>query len=335
MDEKGVLLVNLGSPAAPTTAAVRRYLAEFLGDPMVVDANPVVWWLVRNLIVLPFRSPKSAELYRSVWTEEGSPLVAISRRQRDGLARELGPTYRVELAMRYGQPSIAGALARLGDAGCEEVLLVPMFPQASRTTTGTVERAVERAREHAPASLRLTTVAPYYAHEAYVAALAARVRETLTEGEVDHVVLSFHGLPTRLVEREGDPYRDHCEATAAALARALDLAPGSWTLAYQSRFGREPWLEPDVVDVVRGLAGSGARVLVACPGFTADCLETLEEISLRLVESFREHGGRDLRVVPCLNDHPVWTAGLAAIVRETCEGAGARRDRPAGREPAR
>ena len=317
MSRIGVLLTNLGSPAAPTAAAVRRYLSEFLGDPLVVDANPIVWWLVRNLIVLPFRSRSSAALYRSIWTEEGSPLIAISRRQADAVAVQLGDAYHVELAMRYGQPSIQSGLLALREQECTEILVLPMFPQASRTTTGTLEREARRAWKAIGGKEPLAFVEPYYAHEAYVGSQASRIRRELDpDGEVDHVILSFHGLPVRLVEDLGDPYRDHCEASARAIARDLGLAEGSWTLAYQSRFGREPWLGPDVVQVARELALERRRVLIACPGFTADCLETLEEIQVRLRETFHGEGGEELCVVPCVNDDPEWIDGLARIVRE-------------------
>jgi len=312
---KGILLVNLGSPAEPTRKAVRRYLSEFLGDPDVVDLNPVLWWFIRNLIVLPFRSRSSAELYRSIWTDEGSPLITISRKQSQALARELGDSYRVELAMRYGSPSIESGLTALRAAGCSEILVLSMFPQVSRATTGTLEKEARRAWAASGATAPLEFIEPYYAHEGYVSSLAARVRESLAAGPVDHVLLSFHGLPVRLIEKLGDPYKDHCEATARALVRELELAPGTWTLAYQSRLGREPWLGPDVVAVAGELAAKKQRVLVVCPSFTADCLETLEEISIRLRETFEEQGGQELRVVPCLNDHPAWIAGLARIVR--------------------
>jgi len=244
-------------------------------------------------------------------------LIAISRRQAAALAERLGDAYHVELAMRYGEPSVERGLLALRAQECTEILVLPMFPQGSRTTTGTLEREARRAWKAIGGEEPLAFVAPYYAHEGYVGSLASRIRRELDQGrDVDHVILSFHGLPVRLVEELGDPYRDHCEASARGIARELDLADGSWTLAYQSRFGREPWLGPDVVTVAGELARRRQRVLVACPGFTADCLETLEEIGLRLRETFHEEGGEELRVAPCLNDDPVWIEGLARIVRE-------------------
>ena len=316
----GVLLANLGSPEAPTRAAVRRFLAEFLGDPMVVDSNRLVWWLVRNLFVLPFRGRSSARLYRSIWTEEGSPLIVISRRLRDRVADELAGDAVVELAMRYGQPSIERGLRRLVDAGCRHALVLSMFPQTSKATTGTVEREANRAWQQLGVRGELSFVQPYFAHRAYVTSLASGIRAQLERGPVDHVVLSFHGVPVRHIE-QGDPYRDHCEATAAALAAELALAPGAWTLAYQSRFGGEAWLEPNTVDVVTELARHGSRVLIACPGFPTDCLETLEEIDQRLRADFEAAGGAELRVVPCLNDDAEWVRGVASLAREHIDRA--------------
>lgn len=302
---QGVLIANLGSPSAPTPRAVRRFLDEFLGDPLVVDLNPVVWWLIRKGIILPFRSPKTAALYRSIWTPEGSPIVAITQRQCAALSERLGPGFVVEPAMRYGDPSIRTALSRLLAAGCRDVRVLSMFPQASRTTTETLERAIraEWATFYAPGDV--TFVPPYYDHPAYIAALAANARETPGFAEVDHVLLSFHGLPVRLVEN-GDPYQRHCEATARALATSLGLPDDHWTLVYQSRFGREPWLEPDVVDVARRLAREGKRIAVMTPGFPTDCLETLEEIGVRLGEQVREVGGSQPVVVRGLNEDVDW-----------------------------
>jgi ferrochelatase len=310
----GVLWSNLGSPSAPSSAAVREFLDEFLGDPLVVDANPLAWWLLRKLVILPLRAPKSAGLYRRVWTSEGSPLLVHSLRFARALARELGPGYRVALGMRYGRPSIADGLRELVQAGCARVLLLPAFPQASRTTTVTAERQALRALAALPEAPELVTAPPYFAEPGFVRALAARARAALEQGPVDHFVFSFHGLPVRYVE-EGDPYRDQCEATARALARELALAEGDWTLVYQSRFGREPWLGPDAAERVPALATRYQRVLLLAPSFTADCLETLEELGLRLSAAFTAAGGQELRLVPCLNDHPSWVEAAARIAR--------------------
>jgi len=309
----GVLYVNLGSPDAPETAAVRRFLDEFLGDPLVVDANPLVWWFVRKALVLPRRAPASAALYRRIWSAEGSPLLVLSRRFAGALARELGARFQVELAMRYGAPSIAAGLRALVARGCRRVVLFTAFPQASNASTLTVEREVARvARTLAPVP-EIAVVPPYFAERGYVAALAARVRAVIGARPWPHVVQSFHGYPVRYVE-SGDPYRDHCEGTARALADALGLAREQWTLAYQSRFGREPWLEPDTAAVVPALVARG-RVLVTAPSFTTDCLETLEELGLRLRETLPP--GAELTVVPCLNDDADWVRAAAELVRAT------------------
>ena len=317
----GLLLANLGSPDAPTPSAVRRYLREFLSDPLVVDLPRLPWQLLLRLVILPIRSPRSARLYRSVWMEEGSPLIVHSRRQRERLQAALGPGWHVALGMRYGEPSLASAVAELEAVGCRRVVLLPMFPQASQTTTGTLERELARVIAARGPELELDVVPPYPTDAGYVAAQAAVIEEARAGRDVGHVVFSLHGLPVRYVEA-GDPYRDHCEATAQALAAALGLADGGWTLAYQSRFGREPWLEPNTADVVPALAREHGSVLVACPGFTADCLETLEEIAIQLPEAVREQGGGEVLVAPCLNEHPRWIEALADLARRSMGAAG-------------
>jgi ferrochelatase len=309
----GVLLVNLGSPAAPDRAAVGAFLDEFLRDPDVVPTNRLVWWLVRKLVVLRKRAPASAALYRKIWTDEGSPLLVFARRLQEAVARELGDEFAVEVGMRYGRPSLADGLARLAAAGCRPLLLLPMFPQASRATTGSIEKEARRLCARRNHDVRI--LPPYFDRTAYHDAMAASVRTALAHGPVDHVVFSFHGLPVRAIA-DGDPYQRHCEATAAALADALAFAPDRWTLAYQSRFGGEPWLTPDTRDVVLARAADRGRVLLACPGFAADCLETLEEIDLRLRADFHTAGGAELRTVPCLNDDPLWVRAVAEMVRE-------------------
>lgn len=311
---RGVLLVNLGSPDEPTPAAVRAFLDEFLGDPRVVDLNPALWWAVRRFLILPRRSIPVARLYESIWTPEGSPLTANSRRLARALGERLGPGWKVVLGMRYGSPSLAGALEDLRRAGCREVLAVPLFPQASGTTTGTIEGALADL-SRAPGALSLRVMPAYPDHPAFVRALGVSLRESFEAGPVDHTVFSLHGLPVRYV-RAGDPYQGHCERTARALARELDLAEGSWTLSYQSKFGPGAWLSPASEVVVPALAERGRRVLVVTPGFAADCLETLEEIGVRLAESYREAGGGELRVAPCLNDHPAWVVALDEMLRE-------------------
>lgn len=306
-----MLLVNVGSPDEPTAPAVRRYLNEFLGDPAVVRLPRALWLPLLRGVILPLRGPKSAALYRKVWTAEGSPLIALSRAQAKALAAELGPRFVVELGMRYGNPGYAAALHDLERAGCRDVVLVPMFPQYSGTTSGTV---IDAVRARLPRGMTLRIVSAFFDDPEYLSSLAASVRAHVADDAVDHYVFSFHGIPLRYV-RQGDPYQVHCERTAAALAKELELAPERWTQVYQSRFGREPWLEPYAVERVPQLAKRHARVAVVCPAFTTDCLETLEEVRLQLGELFRESGGREWSVVPCLNADARWIRALAAIVR--------------------
>lgn len=312
----GVLVTNLGTPAAPTTRAVRTYLREFLGDPRVVEVNRVLWWCLLEGVILPFRAPRSAHAYASIWTAEGSPLLVHGREVESGLRAALGPSFDVVLAMRYGEPSIARGLDELVGRGCERIVLLPLFPQYSASTSGSVyaETFAQIARRRAQPAL--SVVAPYFDAPAYVSALAAVARASFDAREVDHWILSFHGLPERYV-RNGDPYREQCEATARALAAELALPEGRWTLAFQSRFGREPWLQPYTDVVALELASRAPRVAVLAPGFAADCLETLEELGIRLAEDFAAAGGGSLRVAPCLNEAPEWIACLADLVRRT------------------
>ncbi len=293
---------------------VRRYLDEFLMDPRVIDlAWPLRCLVVRGFI-LPFRPKRSAEAYEKIWTPEGSPLAVISARQARMLQQELGSAYRVELAMRYRVPSLATGLARLRDAGVREVIVLTAFPQYSRTTVGTVKAEVERVLRRERLALDVTCIDTWHDDVGYVEAVAERCRESTAARGVDHWVFSFHGLPERYV-REGDPYRVECERTAELLAERLSLPRSGWTLVFQSRFGREPWLQPYADELVPALAARHPRVGIAMPGFTADCLETLEEIGLRLRESFLQAGGEDLVVAPCVNDSATLVASLAQRVR--------------------
>jgi ferrochelatase len=309
----GVLLANVGTPEGPDPGSVRRFLREFLSDPDVVPLPRAVWLPILHGIVLPLRGRSSARLYRKIWTPAGSPLLRFSRVQRDALAVRLGSGFAVALGMRYGRPSLAAALDELEAAGCARIVLVPLFPQTSFATTGSVVREVERIAGTRAARPALAAVPSVCEDAGYVAALAGLVRAARAGKRIDHHVFSFHGLPEKSVQR-GDPYRGECERTASALASALELPDSAWTLAYQSRFGRG-WLGPQVDEVARSLAAGGANVLVATPGFAADCLETLEEIGIRLRETFHAAGGGELIVVPALNDVPEWIEVLARLVR--------------------
>jgi ferrochelatase len=307
----GVLLVNLGTPAAPTAGAVRRFLAEFLHDYRVVDASRWWWCPLLHFVILPLRSPKVAKNYASIWMAEGSPLMVYSQRLAAGVRAAL-PGCEVELAMRYGEPSVAAALRALRARGATKLVVLPLYPQYSTTTTASVFDAVAAALATDP--LPMLAIDDYHADAGWLDALAASVRSHWDRhGRAEKLVVSFHGIPQRFVDR-GDPYATQCEQTAAALAARLGLGAQAWQLTYQSRFGREPWLGPATIDTLEALGAAGLRsVDVVCPGFAADCLETLEEISVVNAAAFARTGGT-LRYVPALNDDPAHVAALAAVI---------------------
>lgn len=324
----GILLGQLGTPDAPTTPAVRRYLKQFLSDRRVVDLNPVLWWLVLNGIILRFRPKASAELYRKVWTPEGSPLLVLSNHQAAGLEKGLstrgGAEVKVEVAMRYGNPSTGSAIRKLIDWGADRLLLFPMYPQYSAATTGsTCDEVFDELKtlRDVPA---LRIVPPYYDHPGYIGALAAMAREKVSSlgATPDKVLISFHGIPQRYA-RLGDPYPSHCEATAKALVAAMGWSDEAVLMTYQSRFGREPWLQPYTDETLMSLGGKGVKtVLAMCPGFTADCLETIDEIGNLGAEQFEEGGGGHLHLVPCLNDDPRWIEAMVEIAANELKGWG-------------
>ena len=299
-----LLLVNLGTPEAPTAAAVARFLREFLSDRRVVALPPWLWQPILRLLVLPRRSPVVAGKYASVWLAGGSPLAVHTRALADAVQQRL-PGVHVEHAMRYGEPSLAATLARARRRG-GRIVVLPLYPQYSTTTTETVADVVGGGDG-------VQLVRDYHDDRGWVAAVADSIREhRRAHGAAEHLLLSFHGLPQRVVDA-GDPYQRQCEASARAIAAALGLGDGDWSLSYQSRFGAGRWLQPATQDVLDQLAASGVRkVDVACPGFAADCLETLEEIGIMLAERFAEAGGT-LRVVPCLNDAPAHADAIAAL----------------------
>ena len=299
----GVLLVNLGTPAAPTTHAVRTYLAEFLSDPRVVELPRIVWLPILHGIVLRTRPKKSAAKYASIWTPEGSPLAVHTARQAE-LLRAALPEMQVEHAMRYGEPSIAAALKKLP----RNPLVLPLYPQYSRATT-------ESVRDMLPPGSRM--IESFHDDRGYIAALARSVqRHWESHGRAEMLIISFHGLPQRSVER-GDPYEKQCRETAHLLGAALGLADAQWKLTFQSRFGAAKWLEPYTLPTLVGLAKSGLRkVDVVCPGFVSDCLETLEEIGIEGRRAFLAAGGAELSLIPCLNESREWIDAMARIVRE-------------------
>ncbi|NMO23425.1 ferrochelatase [Pyxidicoccus fallax] len=339
--KRGLLLVNLGTPDAPETGPVRRYLREFLSDPRVVDIHPVGRWLLLNLIILPVRPAKSAEAYRKIWMKEGSPLLVYSQALTAAVAERLGGEYEVELGMRYGNPSIPDAIARLRSRGVSDFTVLPLYPQeATSSSSSSLARTYEVMTEGWDVP-NVRAVPAFYDHPGFLDAFATVARPVIAEARADHVLFSFHGVPERHVKKS-DPtgrhcfssagccdamtdanrhcYRAQCFATARGLAQRLGLrAQGEdWTVSFQSRLGRTPWVKPYTDVVLPELAQRGVkRLAVMCPAFVADCLETLEEVGLRAREQFVEAGGESLTLVPSLNAHPSWVDAVVRLVRES------------------
>jgi ferrochelatase len=308
-----LLLVNLGTPDAATPRAVRRYLRQFLSDRRVVQLPRWLWWPLLWLLILPLRGARVARKYAAIWLPGGSPLAVHTRELAAAVQQRL-PALRVMHAMRYGEPSLEGAFVALRQQRVGRVLVLPLYPQYSTTTTASVADIVERAR-----SMPTRLLPEYHEDPAWVAAVADSIRAHWSaNGRGGHLLFSFHGLPQRVVDA-GDPYARQCEASARAVAAALRLADDAWSLAYQSRFGRERWLQPATADILDALAARGVRKLdVACPGFAVDCLETLEEIAMLLAERYAAHGGT-LRYIPCLNASPAHADLLAAMAQRALD----------------
>lgn len=323
----GILIAQLGTPAAPTAPAVRKYLRQFLGDRRVVDLNPALWWAILNGVILVKRPKATAALYQKVWTEHGSPLLLISEAQAKGLQERLqqsldGVEVRSEVAMRYGSPSTGAALDRLIDWGARRILLFPMYPQYSAATTASTydEVFAELSKKRFIPTLRV--VPPYFDEPHYINALAESVKEKIGSMEKPpaKVMISFHGIPQRYADL-GDPYPEHCHATAASLAGEMGWGSDDYLVTFQSRFGREPWLQPYTDETLMQLGAEGLEsILVVCPGFTADCLETIDEIGNLGREQFAGAGGGELDRVACLNDTPRWLDAMAEIARRELGG---------------
>jgi len=334
----GLLLVNLGTPASPAAGDVRRYLREFLSDPRVIDLPAWRRKLILELFILPFRPRRSGRAYAQVWTGQGSPLLVHGRALAEKVRRRIGHDVTVELAMRYGEPSIDGTLARMLAAGVTRLVVFPLYPQYSSSATGSTIEAVSAACARAWNTPSVSFVPPFYDHPAFLDALVEVTRPHLRVAEVERVFFSFHGLPERHL-RKGDPggawclvhpeccarpaaahaycYRAQCLATAKLLGDRLGVPEEQRIVAFQSRLGRDPWIRPYTDEVLVAEARAGRRVAaILSPAFVADCLETLEELGLRAVESWQAAGGRSLDVVPCLNDHDRWADGVLAIARE-------------------
>ena len=304
------MIVNLGTPEAPTAKAVRRYLAEFLHDHRVVQLSRWIWCPLLHFVILPLRGPKAAEKYAKIWLPEGSPLAVYTRHLAAAMQSHL-PDQHVVHAMRYGQPALGDVLAGLRGQGLQQVTVLPLYPQYSTTTTASIEDVVVKQAD----GLQITSIEDYPTDPQWVAAVADSIRNWRQQhGAGEHLLFSFHGLPQRIANA-GDPYPQRCQDSASAVAAALGLDAGQWSLSYQSRFGRERWLEPSTLSELDRLAAAGVReVDVVCPGFAVDCLETLEEVALGLAEHFQAKGGR-LAYIPCLNDAPEHAQALAQLAR--------------------
>ena len=313
----GVLLVNLGSPATTSTSDVRAFLREFLGDPRVVNLPRPLWWVILNFFILPFRPRKSAHAYRSIWTDKGSPLVVFTRQLSDKLAKRLADDkLQIDCAMRYGKPALRLKLREFNKQGVEDIVILPLYPQYSSTTTASIFDVVADefvGWRHMP-SLRF--ISDYYQSPVYIKALADSIRSHWqSHGQAALLLMSFHGLPAKLTEW-GDPYFYHCQATARLLADELGLRDKQWQLVFQSRFGRAEWLKPYCVEVLRDLPQQDIRqVDVVCPGFAVDCLETLEEIAIANKEIFIEAGGNSYRYIPALNDSDAHVEVMAELIK--------------------
>ena len=317
--ETGVLIVNLGTPEAPTPAAVRRFLSEFLHDHRVVDLSRWLWCPLLHGVILPLRGPRVARKYAKIWIDNtsvnGSPLRVHTQDLCDAIQTRM-PDLRVHMAMRYGKPGIADMLRSLRDAGMRRLLVLPLYPQYSATTTASVFDAVSVELSRWKNLPELHFVRDYHLDPGWLDAQAAHIAKLRGDAPGEKLLLSFHGIPERYVRR-GDPYPRECKASAVAIAQRLNLAADAWQLSYQSRFGREPWLGPATVDVLREWARAGIkRVDVACPGFAVDCLETLEEIAIENADAFRAAGGETLRYLPALNAEPAHADALTALIRQ-------------------
>ncbi len=316
----GVILVNLGTPDAPTPSAVRRYLRQFLGDSRVIEVPRPLWWLILNVLILPLRPKRVAKLYASIWEQHDSPMRRILREQSAALESSLRETLpaldlRVLPAMTYGQPALSAALDTLQADGIEDIVVLPLFPQYSATSSAAAVDAVQRwcaGIRNLPA---LVLIKDYYAHELYIQALANSVQEHWAQhGRADKLLMSFHGIPQPYADK-GDPYAQRCRVTAELLAERLGLVESEWACSFQSRFGLQEWVKPYTDALLAEWAGAGVKsVQVLCPAFSADCLETLEEIAEQNREGFLHAGGQDYQYIPALNTRPDHIALFQALV---------------------
>ena len=341
----GLLLINLGTPDAPTPSAVRRYLREFLSDPRVLDMNGFGRFLLLNFIILPFRPKQSAEAYKKIWDDtRGSPLLYHGQDLTALVQQRLGKAFHVALAMRYGAPSIRQSLSELRAKGIDRLIAFPLFPQYASSSGGSALQEVLEVLKDEWNVANLCTIEPFYDHPAFVKAFASVGASVLDSMQPDHILFSFHGLPERQILKSDDSgqclakpeccdamtaanrncYRAQSYATARALAETLSLDEKRYTVCFQSRLGKIPWIKPYTDEALTELAQSGVKKLaVFCPAFVADCLETLEEIGMRAKEQFIEEGGEQLELVPSLNASDMWADAVCTIVRDQCMRYGA------------
>lgn len=323
--QTGILLVNLGTPDAPTATAVRRYLGEFLMDPRVVEIPRLIWWLILNGIILRIRPKRVAHSYASIWMDSGSPLMVHSRAITDALRKrcetELGGPVVVELAMRYGNPSIHDVLQRMREQNVERLLILPLYPQYAASTTATVLDAVSKELSHWRRIPELRMNTHYHDQPQFIKALAATIRDSFTRhGKPDKLIFSFHGLPERCLHA-GDPYYCHCQKTARMVAEVMELDADDWMVTFQSRFGREKWLQPYTDASMKSLAEAGTKhIQIVSPAFAADCLETLEELAIQNKEIFLTAGGEKFHYIPALNADPAHIDALFELVKQQTLG---------------
>lgn len=317
---KGAFVINLGTPDAPTRKPVARFLREFLSDPRVIDLPRYLWLPLLNLVIIPLRAGRSAAAYREIWFPEGSPLLVLTKRLSARLASLLEGVAQVETGMRYGEPSIRAGFERLKAAGVDEVVILPLYPQYSYTTTASIYDSIDESLAGLDWNPRVHRVEQYHEHPLWVKAVASDIRDFREKNGVpDVLVFSLHGIPERYV-RQGDPYQEQCVASVQAIVKELGLDDSEWMLTYQSRVGREPWLQPYTDKTLQELGSSGTRhVQVVCPGFAVDCLETLEEIAMQNREFFEEAGGEKLEYIPALNDSEAHARVMQALVLERLE----------------
>jgi len=314
----GILLANLGSPAAPTTKAVRRFLGDFLWDPRVVNLPRPLWWLILNFIILPFRPSKSLKAYKKIWDDKGSPLIFLTRQLTEKVAEKLNTTDIItDYAMRYGEPSIAARLRAFKKEGITDLVVLPLYPQYSSTTTASIYDDVVKELNlwrHLPS---IHFISDYHQDDRYIGAIADSITQAWQKhGRHQLLLMSFHGLPEQLT-KWGDPYFYHCQETAALIAKKLNLQENEWLMVFQSRFGKAEWLKPYCVDTLEGLPGQGIKKIdVVCPGFAVDCLETLEEIAMENKSLFLEAGGEVYHYIPALNDSETHVEALVSLLEQ-------------------